>query len=107
MTGFDEREKAIEAKFEHDEEVAFKVRSRRRKLLGLWAAGRLGLSAPDADVYAEGLAALGLHRGGDEEEVQHIARDFAAKGVALDATRIKLESERCEREAKAQLGVSG
>jgi hypothetical protein len=105
MTGFDEREKAIEAKYEHDEEMAFKVRSRRRKLLGMWAADRLGLKGPDADAYADGLAALGLHRGGDEEEVQHIARDFAAKGVALDMTRIKLECERFEREAKTQLGV--
>jgi hypothetical protein len=106
MTGFDEREKAMEAKFEHDEEMAFKVRSRRRKLLGLWAADRLGLTGPDAEAYANGLAALGLHRGGDEEEVQHISRDFAAKGVALDAARIKLESERCEREARAQLGMN-
>jgi hypothetical protein len=105
MTGFDEREKAIEAKFEHDEEMAFKVRSRRRKLLGLWAAERLGLNGAEAEAYADGLAVMGLHRGGDAEEVEHIARDFAAKGVALDVTRIKLEAERCEREAKAQLGV--
>ncbi len=106
MTGFDEREKAIEAKYEHDEEVAFKVRSRRRKLLGLWAAGRLGLTGPDAEAYADGLAGAGpSSRRRRRKMVQGIARDFAAKGVALDATRIKLESERCEREAKTQLGV--
>ncbi|HUB94376.1 MAG TPA: DUF1476 domain-containing protein [Stellaceae bacterium] len=104
MTGFDDREKALEAKFEHDEEVAFKVRSRRRRLLGLWAAEHLGLTGSDAQAYADELAALGLHRHGDDEAIQRIADDFAAKGVALDIVRIKLECDRFEREAKAQLG---
>lgn len=105
MTTFEEREKAYERKFEHDEELAFKIRSRRRKLLGLWAAERLGLAGAAAETYASELAAHGLHRGGDAEEVEHILRDFTAKGVALDAARIKLEAERCEREARKQLGA--
>jgi hypothetical protein len=104
MASFEEREKGFERKFEHDQELAFKVRSRRRKLLAQWAAERLGLSGAAAEAYANELAALGLHRGGDDEEIEHIARDFAAKGVAIDKTRIKLEGERCEREARQQLG---
>ncbi len=104
MATFEDREKGFERKFEHDQELAFKVRSRRRKLLAQWAAAQLGLAGAAADAYANELAALGLHRGGDEEEVEHIARDFAAKGVAIDQTRIRLELERCEREAKQQLG---
>jgi hypothetical protein len=100
---FDDREKAFERKFEHDQELAFKVRSRRRKLLAQWAAEKLGLTDAAAEAYANDLAALGLHRGGDAEEVEHIARDFAAKGVAIDAARIKLEAARCEREAMKQI----
>lgn len=102
---FDDREKAFERKFEHDQELAFKVRSRRRRLLAQWAAGQLGLAGAEASAYAETLAALGLHRGGDAEEVEHIARDFAAKGVRLDEARIRLEAERCEGEARKQLGA--
>ncbi|HXQ53138.1 MAG TPA: DUF1476 domain-containing protein [Stellaceae bacterium] len=104
MTGFDEREKGFERKFEHDQELAFKVRSRRRKLLGLWAAEKLGLTGTAAEAYADELARLGLHRGGDQEEAEHIARDLAAKGVTIDVAHIMLEAERCEREAKKQLG---
>jgi len=104
---FDEREKGFERKFEHDQELAFKVRSRRRKLLGLWAAEQLGLKGAAAEAYANELAALGLHRGGDEEEVTHIANDLAAKGVTVDQTRIRLEVERCEREARKQIGGAG
>ena len=101
---FDDREKAFERKFEHDQEFAFKVRSRRRKLLGLWAAQCIGLAGAEAEAYANTLAALGLHRGGDQEEVEHIAQDFAVRGVAVDTARIKLEAEHCEREAVKQLG---
>ncbi|HUK60146.1 MAG TPA: DUF1476 domain-containing protein [Stellaceae bacterium] len=106
MPSFEDREKSFERKFEHDQELAFKVRSRRRKLLGLWAAQQLGLAGQDAEAYANGLAALGLHRGGDEEEVEHIARDFAAKGIALDRAHIALESERFDRAAKKELGAA-
>jgi hypothetical protein len=106
MTSFEDREKGFERKFEHDQELAFRIRSRRRRLLAQWAAEQLGLTGAAAEAYASELAALGLHRGGDAEEVEHIARDFAAKGVPLDAVRIRLEGERCEREAKKQLGAS-
>jgi hypothetical protein len=105
MTGLDERGKSFERKFERDQETAFKVRSRRRKLLGLWAAGQLGLAGAAAEAYADEVAAHGLHHGGDAEEVEKIATDFAAKGVALDATRIRLEAEHCEREARKQFGA--
>jgi hypothetical protein len=106
MPSFDDREKSFERKFEHDQEMAFKVRSRRRKLLGLWAAKHLGLAGAEAEAYADRIAALGLQRGGDEAEVEHIARDFAAKGVTLDRARITLEAEHFDSEARKQLGAT-
>jgi hypothetical protein len=102
---FDDREKAFERKFERDQEMAFKVRARRRRLLGLWAAQQLGLSGAAAQSYADELAALGLHRGGDAQELDHIARDLAEKGVTIDRARLELEAQRCEQEAKKQLGA--
>jgi hypothetical protein len=52
MTTFDERQKAFEQKFEHDQELRFKANSRRNKLLGLWAAGLMGKTGDDAESYA-------------------------------------------------------
>jgi hypothetical protein len=101
---FDDREKSFERKFERDQEHAFKVRAKKRQLLAHWAAEQLGLAGAAAKDYAEKLAALGLHKGGDAEEVAHIARDFKAKGLAHDESRIRLEAERCEREARRELG---
>jgi len=102
---FDDREKAFERKFERDQELAFKVRSRRRRLLAEWAAGRLGLSGAAAETYVRELAELGLHKGGDAEELDHIANDLASRGVTIDRAHLQLEAERCEREARKQLGV--
>jgi len=106
MPTFEDREKGFERKFEHDQEMAFKVRSRKRKLLGEWAAHHLGLKGGEAEAYAEQLAQLGLHPGGDEAEIEAIAKDFARKGVALGPDRIKLEAEHFDREARKQLGAT-
>jgi hypothetical protein len=106
MPSFEDRERGFERKFEQDQELAFKVRSRRRKLLGLWAAHELGLTDAEAESYAAELVSLGLHRGGDDEEIEHIARDFAKKGVTHDKACIALEATHCEREARKQLGVA-
>jgi hypothetical protein len=107
MSSFEDREKGYERKFEQDQELAFKVRARRRKLLGLWAAHELGLDGAAAEAYAAMLAALGLIRGGDEQVIDHIAGDFAKRALKLDKARIVLEAERCQREASKELGATG
>ena len=104
MTTFDEREKSLERKFQQDQELAFKLKARRHRLIGEWAAAQLGLTAAAAEAYAQELATLGFEHQGDEDTIARIARDFAAKGVAIDAARIRLEAEHCAREAKRQLG---
>ena len=52
MATFDQRKDAFENKFAHDEELRFKAMARRNKLLGLWAAEKLGKSGADAEAYA-------------------------------------------------------
>jgi hypothetical protein len=106
MTTFDEREKSFEAKFQQEQELAFKVRARRRRLLGLWAAERLGLGKAEAETYAHAIAESGLAHHGDDDAVARIVQDLAAKGVAIDAMRVAHELERCDREARAQLGAA-
>jgi hypothetical protein len=80
MTTFDRREEAFEQQFAHDEELKFKATARRNKMLGLWAAEKLGLSGPEADSYAQSVVMLDLDKKGDVAE--KIRKDFDAKGVA-------------------------
>ena len=105
MTGFDEREKGYERKFERDQELEFKVKARRNHLLGLWAAGQMGLKGDAAEAYATKIVDPASHPHGDADIVKKLAADLAAKSVAIDATRINLELERCAAEARKQLGA--
>ena len=103
MTSFDERGKAFERQFERDHELTFKVRARRNKLLGLWAAGRLGLGGDAAERYAREVLAADLQHPGVEDVITKIKTDFAERGVSHDDTRIRVELEHCTAEAKRQL----
>ena len=107
MTTFNEREKGFERKFEHDQELAFKARARRNKLLGLWAAEQIGLRGEAAERYAREVLAADLQHPGIEDIVAKLKADFAKHGVAHDDTRIRVELERCAVEAKRQLETKG
>jgi hypothetical protein len=82
MTTFDKREEGFEKQFAHDEELKFKATARRNKLLGLWAAEKLGLSGADAEEYAKSVVLADFEEAGDHDVLRKIRRDFDAKGVA-------------------------
>ena len=83
MTTFDKREEGFEKKFAHDEELKFKAEARRNKLLGLWAAERLGLTGPAADAYAKEVVMSDFESAGDEDVFKKVKGDFDAKKVPL------------------------
>src|SRR5215217_5845748 len=82
MSEFDKREEGFEKKFAHDEELRFKANSRRNKLLGLWAAEKMGLSGPAADAYAKEVVVADFEEAGDDDVFRKVRKDFDAKGVA-------------------------
>jgi hypothetical protein len=82
MTTFDKREDAFEKQFAHDEELRFKATARRNKLLGLWAAEKLGLSGAEAESYAKSIVMADFEEAGDHDVLRKIRKDFDAKGVA-------------------------
>ncbi len=81
MTTFDEREKAFEKKFVHDEELRFKATVRRDKLFGLWAAEKLGLKGNEAEAYAKGVVKADFAHPGDEDILGKVKADLAAKAI--------------------------
>lgn len=84
MSTFDQREKDFERKFAHDEELRFKATARRNKLLGLWAAEKLGKSVADADAYAKEVVAADFEEAGDEDVFRKVAKDLAGKASEQD-----------------------
>jgi hypothetical protein len=105
MSGFDERERNFEKKFERDQELAFKAKARRNKLLALWAAERMGLSAAAAETYARAIVEGEVRHHSDDDLIAHLIRDAQAKGVTLDAARLRAELTRFHAEARKQLGI--
>ncbi|HEY2136311.1 MAG TPA: DUF1476 domain-containing protein [Xanthobacteraceae bacterium] len=86
MTTFDKREEAFENQFAHDEALKFKAMARRDRLLGLWAAEKLGLTGPAVDAYAKEVVIADI----DDHDVFHkVRRDFDAKGVAQTDEQIR------------------
>ncbi|HEV7339513.1 hypothetical protein DK26_14815 [Bosea sp. WAO] len=89
MATFDQRKDAFENKFAHDEELRFKAMARRNKLLGLWAAEKLGKSGADAEAYAKSVVLADFEEAGDEDVVRKVKADFAAGNVAAGDTEIR------------------
>jgi hypothetical protein len=89
MTTFDKREEGFEKKFAVDEEQKFKAMNRRNKMLGLWAAEKLGISGDGAAAYAKEVVASDFEEAGDEDVVRKVEKDFTAKGVKVSAAEIR------------------
>jgi hypothetical protein len=89
MSTFDKREEGFERKFAHDEEVRFKARARRNKMLGLWAAQLLGLTGDAAEAYAKEIVIVDFEEPGDDDVFARIRRDFDAKAVAQSDHQIR------------------
>ena len=103
MTTFDERERAFEKKFEHDQELQFKANARRNKMLGLWAAGLMGKSGAAAEEYAKEVVVADLEKPGHHDVVEKLVKDLAAAGKPTEDHTIRKQSERLMVEAKEQI----
>jgi hypothetical protein len=103
MATFDEREKGFEAKYKRDQELQFKVNARRNKLLGLWAADKLGLKDAAAEAYAKSVVSADFERPGDDDVIQKVVKDLSAKGLALTEQQIRRELDRLLPLAKTQI----
>jgi hypothetical protein len=80
MTTFDKREEGFEKKFAHDEELLFKANARRNKLLGMWAAEKLGLTGSEAEAYAKSVVVADFDEAGDGDVFRKVRADLDAKG---------------------------
>ncbi len=88
MNNFQDREKAFEAKFAHDEEKRFKVEARRDKLLGLWLAEKLGKSGEAAEDYAKEVVIADLKEAGDADVIAKVMADINEAGLDISENEI-------------------
>ena len=103
MTTFDKREEGFEKRFALDEELKFKATARRNKMLGLWAAEKLGMSGAEAEAYAKAVVLADLEEHGDNDVFRKIRNDFDAKGVAQSDHQIRRTMDELMAQAVAQI----
>jgi hypothetical protein len=103
MTTFNDRERAFEDKYKHDQELQFKVEVRRNKLLGLWVAEMLGLSGADAEAYAKEVVAADFEEPGDADLIRKIQGDTQPKNIDLSEHRLRKKMDELVAVAKEQI----
>lgn len=103
MTTFDDRERAFETKFAHDEDLRFRVIARRNRLLGEWAARKMGLSDEEMDAYAKEVVRADFEEAGDEDVIRKLIGDLTAAGIDTDEASIRVALEEKEVDARRQL----
>ena len=89
MTQFDNRDRDLEARLAQDEEMLFRILARRNRLLGEWAASRMGLSEAETEAYAKDLVRADFEGGGGKDVVLKMLGDMTAAGVDVDEDQIR------------------
>ena len=107
MTTFDSREQALEAMFVHDEDMRFRAVARRNRLLGLWAAEKLGKAGDAADRYAKSVVMSDFEEEGDHDVFRKIRQDFDAAGVDQSDHQIRRTMDELLSTAAQQLATEG
>ena len=103
MTTFDDRERAFETKFARDEEMAFRIIARRNRLVGQWAAGKMGLTPEETDAYAKAVVQADFEEAGDEDVIRKLLGDLTAASVDVDEAAVRRALEDATVEARRQL----
>ena len=103
MSSFDKREEGFEKKYALDEEQKFKAEARRNRLLGMWAAEKLGITGDAATAYAKEVVAADFEEAGDGDVVRKVMGDLTAKGVAMTEPQLRVKMDELMAQAVAQV----
>ena len=103
MTQFDDRQRAFESKFAHDEEMKFRITARRNRLLGEWAARQMGLSEAETAAYAKDVVRSDFEEAGDHDVVRKVLGDLTNAGIDIEEAAIRDALSDKEVEARRQI----
>ena len=105
MSQFEDRERAFEAKFARDEEMQFRILARRNKLLGQWAATKMGLTEAEAEGYAKDVVRADFEEAGDEDVIRKLLGDLVSAGV--DANEGEVRTALADKAVEARRALMG
>jgi len=104
MDTLNRRGEGFEREFSHQEELRFKARARRNRMLGAWAGGKLGLEGQALQDYAAALVERGLVIADDEALAAEIAKALEPHDISLHRVRRHMATFAAEAAAEIQAG---
>lgn len=107
MSTFDKRKDGFEKEFTFQQERKFRAEARRNKLLGLWAAEKLGLAGDAALVYASDVVAADFEEPGDGDVVRKVLADLQARDAAITEQTIRAKLRDLGAQALADVNSQG
>ncbi len=107
MSGMDDREKGLEGRYAHDQELEFKATVRRNKMLGLWVAEQLGKTGDDAEAYAKEVIKSDFEEAGHEDVYRKVKGDLDAAGVDVSEHTVRTKMDQFLAEAREQVMQAG
>lgn len=84
-------------------EREFRIAARRNKLLGQWAAERLGLDDEATRDYVARVIAADMAAPGHDDVVAAVLSDLRTAGIVCDDEEVRRKLLACESEARAQI----
>ena len=107
MTTFDDREKGFESKFALDQEQEFKAVARRNRLLGEWAADKMGLQGERRDDYARAVVKSDFEQPGDEDVFRKVMQDLEGSGLGVRESELRTKMDELLAQAREQIKTGG
>lgn len=107
MSGFDERERAIEAQFAHEQDLSFAIAARGNRLLARWAAKRLRLRTHEAAAYETALIRIALENGGEQAVIDKVTNDLGAAGFLITIADVGRMMAQTMADARAETVANG
>jgi hypothetical protein len=101
MNAFESREKALEQIYFLDSEMAFRVRSRRDRLLARWVCTMLG--AADSEAYVGQIIDIRIAGADDEGVITKIFEDLRSAGKDIDRRVLRERMEMMTADAMRDL----
>jgi hypothetical protein len=101
MSSFSDREQGFEGKFAHDQEREFRAAARRNRMLGEWAARRMGLE--NVDDYARAVVKSDIDQPGDDDVLRKVSQDLAGSGLSVPLSEIRAKMDEFLAIARGQI----
>ena len=96
MNTFEDRKKGYELKYLKDQEAQFKIRAKRNKFLGLWAAEII--KPENIDEYVKAVRLSDLEKPGDDDIIDKLLKDFEKKSANISREDILKKIEECQQQ---------